>query len=79
MAGKCNPYNKVIGCVFVFVSVCLYRRISLTAKPIGFSFTWIVSYVPGRFITIWGEGTTTLPREITKKNRLFLRRDLNTT
>ena len=29
------PYTKVTGCL----SVCLYRRISLTAEPIGFSLT----------------------------------------
>ena len=32
-----HPYTKVTGCLFVFVFV--FRRISLTAKPIGFSLT----------------------------------------
>ena len=27
------------------------------------------SYVPGRFLTIFGEGTTTLPRDITKNQK----------
>ena len=31
-----DPYNKVKGCLFVCLSVCLFRRISLTAEQIGF-------------------------------------------
>ena len=46
------------------VCVCLYWRISLTARPIWFSFTvnllnWLL-----RFVTILGEGTSNPPGEI---------------
>ena len=36
---KVLPYNKVIGSLSVCLSVCVYRRISLTAEPVWFSFT----------------------------------------
>ena len=45
------------------MSVCFYQWISLTDEQIGFSF----SKVLGRFIPILGEGTTTIPREITPR------------
>ena len=59
------PPIKVTGYVSVCVFVFVYQRISLTAEPIWFSFTRCFSRVIGRFITILGEGTTTLQREIT--------------
>ena len=49
------PYDKITGCLFNCLSVCLFRRISLTAEPIWFSLTGYFSQVPGRFITILGE------------------------
>ena len=69
------PYNKVTGCVFV--CVCLYQRISLTTKPIGFSFLGLLLIGPGKvFLTILGKDTTTLPREITIiRNFFFTNRD----
>ncbi len=33
-----NPYIKITGCLFVFLSFCLYRKISLTA-PLQGSFS----------------------------------------
>ena len=58
------PNNKVTGCVFVCLSVCLYRMISLTAEPIGFSLTGQLLIGPGKVLINLGEGTTTLQREI---------------
>ena len=46
--GKIYPYNKITGCVCVCVS--LYRRISLTAESILFSFTGYFAQILGRFI-----------------------------
>ena len=36
-----NPYDRVTvtGCLSVCLSICLYRRISLTTEPIRFSYT----------------------------------------
>ena len=47
--------------IYISVSVCMYRRISLTAEPVWFPFTF--QYALKRIITIFGEGIT-LPREI---------------
>ena len=58
----------------VYVYVCLYRGILLTAEPIWFyftSYTYLRSW-EGWFITILREGATTLTREIAqKKLRLY--------
>ena len=53
-----KTYIKVTGCLSVFV--CLYRRMV-------FFLLCSFSLVPGRFVTIFGEGTTTLQREITTR------------
>ena len=53
--------------MFVSLSVCLYRRISLTTEPIEFSSTGKLLIGPG---TILGESTTTLPREIAPRKKL---------
>ena len=46
-----NPYNKVTGCL----SVYLYQRILLTTKPIRFSFTGYLLIGPGKvYIYFWG-------------------------
>ena len=60
-----NPNTKVTGCLFVCVYVCLYRRISLTAKTIGFSLG------PGCVYNILVEGNTTLPREIAPRKKII--------
>ena len=66
------PYNKVTGCLcvcmfvcmFVCVFVCLYRRISLTAEPIRFSFTGQLFIGPEKVYNYLGEGYHHPPREI---------------
>ena len=45
-------YNKVTGCL----SVCLYRRISLTGEPIWFSFTGKLLIGPGKVFNYFGGG-----------------------
>ena len=57
-----NPYIKVAGTV----SDCLYQSIQLTTEPIWFSFIVQCSFsqVLGRFLNIFGQCTTTHPREI---------------
>ena len=55
------------------LSVCLYWRISLTTKPICFSLQCSFSCVLGRFITIFGKGTTTLSIEIARNKKRVAR------
>ena len=59
------PHIKVAGCL----SVCVYRRISLSAERL-----WSCSFSQAleRFISTFGQSTTTLQREITPgKNNKF--------
>ena len=46
------PYNKVTVCLFS----CLFIRISLTAQPIGFSFTGYLLIGPGKVYNYFGGG-----------------------
>ena len=48
-------YNKVTGLLFVCLSVCLYRRISLTTEPKWFSFIGPLLIGPGMVYTILGD------------------------
>ena len=44
-----NPYDRVTGCLSVCLSICLYRRISLTTEPIRFSYTGLQLLIgPGK-------------------------------
>ena len=52
-------YIKVTG----WLSVCVYRMISLIAEPIWFFVTVKLLIGPGRLITILREGTSTFPRK----------------
>ena len=47
---KHYPYNKVTGCL----SLCVYRRISLTTEPIWFSFTVLLLIGPGKVYSYFG-------------------------
>ena len=50
---------------YICWSVVHYQRISLIAEPIWFSYSmWILVGLVVRFLTILGEGTTALQREI---------------
>ena len=53
-------------------SVCLYQKISPTAEPIWFSFTMWLPLDPVRFITILGNCTLNLPREIDPQPKMTL-------
>ena len=60
-----NPYTKVTGCLSVCLSVCLYRRISLTAEPIGFFLTGYILIGPGKVFNYFRGGYHNPP----KRNR----------
>ena len=49
-------YIKVTGCLCVSLSVCLYRRISLTAEPIWLLFIMYLPISPGKVYSYLGAG-----------------------
>ncbi len=50
------PYIKVTGSLSVCLSVCLYRRISLTSEPTWFPFTGQIHIGPGKVYNYFGGG-----------------------
>ena len=53
-----------IVCVTVSLSVFMYRRILLSAEPISFWCPTLLLMGPGMNFIYFGEGNTTLPREM---------------
>ena len=51
-----NNHIPIIKYQDVCVFVCLYRRIWLTAEPIGFSLTGLLPIGPGKVYSYFGEG-----------------------